>query len=672
MPRARKSDCARMSAILQDLIDGQSDLLLPAILLAVGFGWTILSAAWMARRWLIGRPAPVDLFGGLLKAPRRFLVDVHNIVERDRYAARMHMFVAGGFVVTLLAIPLALLAGWAAYFQLAAAGIMLLGTAMVVARRLGKRSRPLSNGAYNLLPAGFFAFAGFYAVAALAAIGWISPFRWASVLGMALLAAGGFGIYLVVIGLTHGPMRHALAGMLHLAFHPRPERFTPGAKPAAELKMLDLGSEQLGAGRIEDFGWNMLLAFDACVQCGRCEAACPAFAAGQPLNPKKLIFDLAAAGSRSGGGVAYCGNDHPGLEGRTVLPDFALSADDFSLVGDAGVIAPATLWACTTCRACVDECPMMIEHVDAIVELRRFQTLEQGAAPERAGDMLEELRATDNLGGRDPNTRLNWAADLSLPLIAERGAADVLLWLGEGAFDLRGQRTLRALVKLLRVAGVDFAVLGNDEIDCGDLARRLGDEASFQHLAARNIELLSRYRFDTILTVDPHVLHAIGNEYPALGVSLRVVHHTVYLAQLVADGRLQFAKTGARTATLHDPCYLSRYNGEVDAPRALLEAVGVELLEMERSGRRTFCCGWGGGASIADIPGRKRIPDLRMDQARATGAELVVVACPNCAVMLEGGVEPGPAIVDIAEIMLERLAPAKAAICAPSSMEPHP
>ncbi len=214
---------------------------------------------------------------------------------------------------------------------------------------------------------------------------------------------------------------------------------------------------------MSDFGWNRLAQFDACVQCGRCQEACPAFAAGQPLNPKQLIQDLVRATSATAAG--------------STLPLIA-TPDVF------GAISPDALWACTTCRACVYECPMLIEHVDAIVDMRRNEVLERGAMPANAAAGLTELRATDTVAGRALDTRLDWAADLALPLIAQTGSAEILLWVGEAGFDRRNQRSLRALVALLRQASVAFAVLGAEELDCGDLARRLGDEVTFQDLGA--------------------------------------------------------------------------------------------------------------------------------------------------------------------------------------------
>lgn len=298
---------------------------------------------------------------------------------------------------------------------------------------------------------------------------------------------------------------------------------------------------------------------------------------------------------------------------------------------------------------------MMIEHVDAVVALRRFQTLALGGVPAKAEPALRALRDADEPGGRALAARTDFAAGLPLPVMAERGAAEILLWLGEGAYDLRGGRTLRALVRLLERAGVDFAVLGAEELDCGDLARRLGDEATFQRLALRNIATLQKYRFARILTADPHALHVLRNEYPAFGGNFLVVHHTQLLEELAQNGRLSLgtAPAGDQKITYHDPCYLGRYNGETAAPRRLLDRLGMRRVEMAQHGKRSMCCGGGGGAPLSDVAGMRRIPDMRMDQARQTGATVVAVACPTCSVMLEGVTGPRPAVFDIAELVLE-------------------
>lgn len=302
----------------------------------------------------------------------------------------------------------------------------------------------------------------------------------------------------------------------------------------------------------------------------------------------------------------------------------------------------------------------MIEHVDAIVDMRRHLTLEKGATPNKGAEVLDNLIATDNPGGFAPGGRMNWAADLNLDLLSEKQSTDVLFWVGDGAFDMRNQRTLRAFVKVLKAANVDFAVLGLEERDSGDVARRLGDEATFQQLAKRNIETMAKYRFKRIVSCDPHSFHVLKNEYGALGGDYEVLHHSTYIAELIAAKQLNLgqhplSQQHGGGVTYHDPCYLGRYNGEYEAPREVLRALGIEVKEMQRSGFRSRCCGGGGGAPITDIPGKQRIPDMRMVDIKETGAELVAVGCPQCTAMLEGVVEPRPQIKDIAELVADVL-----------------
>jgi Fe-S oxidoreductase len=608
--------------------------------------FAVVAAGRRALLWRVGRAAKVDWLRGLLALPKRYLVDVHHVVARDAFAARMHALVAGGLIGGSLLVLLGVLPWlgasrlyWALVALLFAA--MLAGGAMVARRRYPSKPARLSGGRFQLLPWLMIAYgSGSLLVALDAATGgalWL--LAW---LGLWLAAAAGMGL---VLQIDRGPMRHAFAGAAHLVAHPRPGRFE-GQRETA-LKPLDLDAAKLGTETPSDFAWNQLLGFDACIQCGRCEVACPAFAAGQPLNPKRLIQDLAAAMQPGGSNAAYAGSPYPDAR-----PVAGRGGPELPLVGAGAMIHPDTLWSCTTCRACVEECPMMIEHVDAIVDLRRFQTLELGAIPEKGAAPLMELRFADEIGGRALASRTDFAAGAPLPLMADKSEADILLWLGEGAYELRYGRTLRALVKLLQLAKVDFAVLGVEERDCGDLARRLGDEATFQRLARDNIATLARYRFRRILTADPHALHALRNEYKAFGGDYEVVHHAAFLDELIAAGRLDPGALDVARVTYHDPCYLGRYNGEFDAPRRLLDRLGVERVEMERSGRRSMCCGGGGGAPVTDIHGERRIPDLRMAQAGETGAGIVAVACPQCTAMLEGVTGAHPEVRDIAELVL--------------------
>lgn len=632
----------------------------PGAVLIIAIAVLAAALVWRARFWFAGRPAAVPILKGLARAPRRYLVHVHEAVVRDplpgdardtgRRAARMHVPAAGGFVAVTLMIVIVHVFGMrhpaALTLLFTALALMAAGTVLVFRRRL-QRPLPgrLSRGSFDRLPWALSAFVIFFTIASLPTAGVIAPIDWLSLPGLVLLAVGAWSCLILYAGIGARAMRHAVNGILHLAWHPRPQRFSQD-QPDAAARPLNLDEDHLGVEKASDFHWNQLLSFEACVQCGRCETACPAFAAGLPLNPKKLVQDLAAAEHPRASDASYTGNPHPGHNAGE-----ARGGPDEPVIGS--MLQPDTLWACTTCMACVYECPMMIEHVDAVIDMRRYQTLEAGATPGKGAEVLQDMQATDTVSGRALRSRLDWAADLRLPVLDEQNHCDVLLWIGEGGFDLRNQRTLRALVKLLRAAAVDFAVLGEAELDCGHLARRLGDEATFEDLARRNIAVLENRNFDCIVTADPHVLQTIKNEYPACGGYYTVEHHTTLLARLVREGRIESRQRLDIPITYHDPCYLGRYNDEYDSPRDILAALGNDVREMERSGPRSMCCGWGGGASFTDIPGERRIPDVRMEQINATGAGTVAVACPNCAVMFEGVVPPRAEVVDIAELLAD-------------------
>ena len=645
--------------------------LLP-ILLFAALGLAVLGALRRVNMWRRGRSSKVDLLGGLLAMPKRYMVDLHHVVARDKYIANTHVATALGFVLSaLLAILVhgfGLQSRILGYALLLASTLMFVGAIFMYLRRRNPPAR-LSKGPWMRLPKSLMAFSVSFFLVTLPVAG-ILPADFGGWLLAALLSVGVlWGVSEMFFGMTWGgPMKHAFAGALHLAWHRRAERF--GGGRSTGLKPLDLSDKTapLGVEKPKDFTWNQLLGFDACVQCGKCEAACPAFAAGQPLNPKKLIQDM-VVGLAGGTDAKFAGSPYPGK------PVGEHGGNPHQPIVN-GLVDAETLWSCTTCRACVEECPMMIEHVDAIVDMRRHLTLEKGATPNKGAEVLDNLIATDNPGGFAPGGRLNWAADLDLPLLSDKQSVDVLFWVGDGAFDMRNQRTLRAFVKVLKAAKVDFAVLGLEERDSGDVARRLGDEATFQTLAKRNIASMSQYRFNKIVTCDPHSFHVLKNEYGELGGHYQVLHHSTYMDELIGAQKLNLGKHKGGSVTYHDPCYLGRYNGEYEAPRAVLKAIGIEVKEMERSGFRSRCCGGGGGAPITDIPGKQRIPDMRMLDIQQTGAELVAVGCPQCTAMLEGVVEPRPQIKDIAElvadVLLEAPAPAKKPVPAkPEALEVH-
>ena len=628
------------------------------VLLWLSMAGLAFALAKRAAYWREGRATAARAYGwtNLLSIPKRYFVDLHHVVARDPYIAKTHVATAGGAILAMALVfvnyGLAIYSPWLDKLIFLAALAMLVGAVFVWRRRHGAKAVParLSRGPWDHLPLLLGSFAlGLLLFVALPA----SAMSGALAIIVALLIAAG--AFTMTFGAARGgPMKHALAGLLHLAFHPRQERFAErndkDVVPPTALKVPLLDAKEYGVGKPVEFRWNQLLSFDACVQCGKCEAACPAFAAGQPLNPKKLIQDL-VTGMVGGTDAEYAGSPTPGIPvGKHG------GAPQKPLI--SSLIEAETLWSCTTCRACVQECPMLIEHVDAIVDMRRNQTLVEGTVPGKGPITLANLRETGSSNGYDIGARYDWAVDLQVQVAQPGRRVEVLLIAGEGAFDMRYQRTLRSLVKVLNRAGVDYAVLGGVETDTGDTARRLGDEATFQQLARKLIGTLSQYSFGRIVTADPHVLHSLRNEYRALGGFYEVQHHTALIDELVASGKLSPRASAAyadRKITYHDPCYLGRYNGETEAPRRVLKSIGIKVVEMERNGMRGRCCGGGGGAPLTDIPGKRRIPDIRIDDARGIGAEIVAVGCPNCTAMLEGVVGPRPEVLDVAELVAAAL-----------------
>ncbi|TDG06334.1 DUF3483 domain-containing protein [Paraburkholderia guartelaensis] len=632
-------------------------------LLWVSMAGLAFAVAKRAAFWRVGRaaaPGSVGV-GKLFSIPKRYFVDLHHVVARDPYIAKTHVATAGGAIAALALMFInygfAIYSPWLDKLIFLAALAMLIGVVFVWRRRHAKAvPARLSRGPWNTLPWLLGSFALGVALFTVVPAGAMSGGF--AVLCALLIAVGAFAM---TFGAARGgPMKHAVAGLLHLAFHPRQERFSATregwtgngtATPPTALKLPDIEEKQeYGVAKPVEFRWNQLLSFDACVQCGKCEAACPAFASGQPLNPKKLIQDL-VVGMAGGTDAAYAGSPTPGIK----VGEHA-GAPNGPIVSN--LIEAQTLWSCTTCRACVQECPMLIEHVDAIVDMRRNQTLVHGEVPGKGPEVLANLRETGTAGGYDKAARYDWSVDLNAPVAQPGKRVDILVVAGEGAFDMRYQRTLRALVKVLNKAGVNYAVLGARETDTGDVARRLGDEATFQQMAKQMMTTLATLDFARIVTADPHVMHSLRNEYRALGGRYEVLHHTTYLAELAATGRIAPKAVQAlaeKRTTYHDPCYLGRYNGETEAPRQLLKTIGIKVVEMERHGMRARCCGGGGGAPLTDIPGKQRIPDIRIADARAVNAEVVAVGCPQCTAMLEGVVGPRPDVLDVAELVAASL-----------------
>nr|PZN73751.1 MAG: hypothetical protein DIU55_02365 [Bacillota bacterium] len=438
-------------------------------------------------------------------------------------------------------------------------------------------------------------------------------------------------------------MVHILTGPLNV--------FLSDLRPAGVLAATDLEAENpvLGAATLWEFTWKDLADLDACTECGRCQENCPAFLTGKPLNPKKLILDLQRHLHERGPLLALAA-----MKGERPREQ----PFESELVGP--VVDPEALWACTTCRACMEVCPVFIEHVPKIVEMRRHQVMLQGEFPAELNQTFKNLERQGNPWGMGAHTRTAWTEGLNVPLLADKPDAEYLFWPGcAGAFDQRGQKIVRAIVQLLDQAGVSYAILGPEEKCTGDAARRAGNELLFQQLAMENIETLQRYGVKKIITHCPHCFHTFDKDYRAMGLDVEVIHHTQLLARLVREGRLKPVNAVAATVTYHDSCYLGRYGGEYQAPRELLAALpGVELREMERHGPTAMCCGAGGARMWMEEHHGTRINVERTCQALATGATTIATNCPFCMTMLSDGVAAQDSsdqlrVLDVAELLLQ-------------------
>ncbi|SNR66997.1 Fe-S oxidoreductase [Haloechinothrix alba] len=498
-------------------------------------------------------------------------------------------------------------------------------------------------------------------------------------------------IWLIVVSrfLTMGVAWHRFSAFFNIYFKREDDssvalgKLKPmlsGDKPI-DFEEADPEQDVFGAGQVEDFSWKGWLDFTTCTECGRCQDQCPAWNTGKPLSPKMMITQLrdhayAKAPYLMAGGKKDMTGEEIGLSGDDPHKDIdalALAEAERPLVGgpeEMGVIDPEVLWSCTNCGACVEQCPVDIEHVDHIVDMRRYQVMIESNFPSELGGMFKNLENKGNPWGQNAKDRLDWTKELDfeVPVFAgEWGDTEYLFWVGcAGAFEDRAKKTTKAVAELLHMAGVKYQVLGAEETCTGDPARRAGNEFVFQMLAQQNVEVLNSVFEDVeplqrkIVVTCAHCFNTLANEYPELGGQYEVVHHTQLLNRLVREKRLTPVAPVSEGVTYHDPCFLGRHNQVYEPPRDLVEASGAQFREMPRHAERSMCCGAGGARMWMEERIGKRINVERVDEALGTAPSKIATGCPFCRVMLGDGVtqreNEGQAdnveVLDVAQLLL--------------------
>ncbi|MFP4501346.1 MAG: (Fe-S)-binding protein [Candidatus Hydrogenedentota bacterium] len=442
-------------------------------------------------------------------------------------------------------------------------------------------------------------------------------------------------VALLVIPTKH---MHLIAGPINLAFK--------RTRPRGTLRKMDLedeDAEQFGVEHIEQFSWKQNLDLYACIECGRCQDYCPTWLTGKPLKPKYLITDL---------------KDHLLEDGPKLLKqENGERPTTKQLIGTVADVE--AIWACTTCMACVEHCPMGIEHVDKLVDMRRHLTLMESATPEQAQNTFRQMENAGNPWGLPREERAKWAEGLDVPLMADKLEVDILWWVGcAGSYDDRNTKVSRAMAQILNAAGADFAILGPEERCNCESARRLGNEYLYQMAAAEIVETLNQYKFNRILTACPHCFNTIKNEYPGFGGRYEVIHHSQFICELMADGKLPVSRGNDARTVFHDSCYIGRYNDVYEEPRRAIAATGAEAVEAERNRVHGLCCGAGGGRMWLEETLGEPINAIRADELLRTGAQEIGASCPFCITMLSDSVTNCASDVpvrDIAEIVAERL-----------------
>lgn len=610
---------------------------------------------------------------------------------REKYAAIFHTFIYTGFIILIIAttvvaidydIGLPIMHGrFYLYFQSLIVDIfgalVMIGVGIALYRRFSLKPRKLvyTEESTLILTAIFLmAFTGFlvegWRIGATddtwgkwSPIGYLFARASMSIMSVTAMRAAHFGAWWTHAMLVFGFIAWApYTKMAHVAFSPF-NIYTASLKPTgASFKNLDIDKametgEPLGVKSLAQFTWKDLADFDACTECGRCTSVCPANTVGKELSPRDIILDLqkfmhANPLAAFGIGIDDAANADS-ADGKAVNPQTALP-----IIGAVPSTSPEALWQCTTCGACMEACPVFIEQMPKIVDMRRFLVMEEADFPDTMADAVTSMETRGHPFKGTQSTRVDWTDGLDIQVMADARDAEVLFWVGcGGALIERNQKAVRATAQLLQTAGVKFAILGREEKCTGDPARRIGNEFLFEMLAKENTEKLNSYGVKKIITSCPHCFNTFRNEYPQYGGDYEVYHHSEYLAKLVNEGKISPVDKNEKKITFHDPCYLGRHNGVFDAPRQLVQISSRNApVEMQQSRENGFCCGGGGGMSFIDEPKDKRVNQERARQILETEADIVAVGCPFCTTMLEDGINARKGdrdvrVMDVAELL---------------------
>jgi Fe-S oxidoreductase/nitrate reductase gamma subunit len=662
---------------------------LAAIATAI-FIWALFM---IPRRWRVGQPANRSnhrwqrisafcrtAFSDIVIHRKFFGADKKDWRPRELYAGLAHFFIFSGCIVFLLGAFLDFISHYFFNFMEGnfylgysiltdSFGILaIIGVVMVVLRRYVKKPERLDNRWDDLVtlllifaviitgfiveglrmaatelkvdpawaawsPGGYVFAKAFAGLGKSTLLGWHVGLWWSH----AFLALGA----IAYVSLYNTKLFHIIWDPVNVFFR--------NLGPRGALAPIDFEkTERFGASKIEDFSWKQLLDLDACTRCGRCQDACPAHFSGKALNPKKVIQDL----------KNHLYDVYPGI--GSLKP----AETRREMLGE--VITEEVIWDCTTCRACQQACPVYIEHVDKIIDMRRNLAMEKSQFPEAAREALKSLSTRGHPYRGTTATRTTWTEGLQIDTVSDAKDIDILYWVGcSAALEDRNMKVAKATAKVLQAAGVRFAILGDEEVCCGDPARRLGDEYLFQTICRHNIEILKGHNVKKILATCPHCFNSLKYEYPQFGGNYEVVHHSQFLAGLLKEGRLNIKNVAYLKAAYHDSCYLGRYNDIYDEPRAVLAAVNRDNIELPRRKTASFCCGGGGGHMWMEEAPDKRVNTRRVEEILKAGADCVATACPYCLTMFDDGLKAKGAegsvrAMDLSELLADALEISKA------------